>query len=378
MKWPDRQRASRSSLSLLLSIVVLAFFAAPVAGQQIRSTKEGTGLVWPLPPDEPKIKYIGAVGGTLDVEKGKGIDGKFVCSNSVDAMQKPYAVAIGENNRMYVTGKGRVLVFDPRGGEYGCLGDASGAEKLISPAGIAVSKDNRIFVTDIAAHRVFVYDSDGRFIKTIGGPDEFDAPSGVVADESNKKLYIIDSKKHRVNVYALDDYKFIRTIGSRGLAEDGKFNFPTNGAVDSKGNLYVVDTGNFRVQVFDKSGRYVRSLGKIGDVPGSLARPKGIAVDSEDHLYVVDAAFQNVQIFDTEGRLLLFFGTGGWGPGYFTLPAGIAVDPDDKIYIVDQWPGNVQVFQYTGERYQQRQAREMERKEKTAGSGKNSREEMKP
>ncbi|OGW54186.1 MAG: hypothetical protein A2Z46_03085 [Nitrospirae bacterium RBG_19FT_COMBO_55_12] len=378
MKWPDRQRASRSSLSLLLCIMVLALFAARASGQQDRTTKEGSGLVWPLPPDEPKIRYIGAVGGTLDVEKGKGIAGKFVCSNSVDAVQKPYAVDIGENGRLYVTGKGRALVFDPKSGEYGCLGDTPGAGKLISPAGIAVSRDNRIFIADIAAHRVFVYASDGRFARTIGEPDEFDAPSGVVIDEGNKKLYIIDSKKHRVHVYALDDYKLIRTIGSRGLAENGKFNFPTNGAVDSKGNLYIVDTGNFRVQVFDKNGGYVRSLGNIGDVPGSFARPKGIAVDSEDHLYVVDAAFQNVQIFDAEGRLLLFFGTGGWGPGYFTLPAGIAVDSDDKIYIVDQWPGNVQVFQYTGERYQQRQARELERKEKTAVTKKNSREELKP
>ncbi len=378
MKWPDRQRTSLSSLSLLLCLVVLAFFPAAVSGQQSRTTKEGSGLVWPLPPDEPKIKYIGAVGGTLDVDKGKGIAGKLVCSGSVDAVQKPYAVDIDENGRMYVTGKGRVLVFDPKSGEYGCLGDAAGAGKLISPAGITVSKDSRIFVTDIAAHRVFVYASDGRLVKTIGGPDEFDTPSGVVADEGNKKLYIIDSKKHRVNVYALDDYKLIRAIGSRGLGEDGKFNFPTNGAVDSKGNLYVVDTGNFRVQVFDKNGRYVRSLGKIGDVPGSLARPKGIAVDSEDHVYVVDAAFQNVQIFNAEGQLLLFFGAGGWGPGYFTLPAGIAIDSDDKIYIVDQWPGNVQVFQYTGERYQERQAREMERKEKTARSKKKTREETKP
>ncbi len=377
MKWPGRQSAAPLSFSLSLCLVVLTLFPAVVTGQQNRTAKEGSALVWPQPPDEPKIKYIGALGGSLNGEKGKGIAGTLICSGRVNAVQKPYAVEVDENGRMYVTGKGRVVVFDPKSGEYGCLGDAPGEGKLIAPLGIAVSKDTRIFITDIAAHKVFVYSSDGRFLKAIGGPDEFETPSGVVVDEGNKKLYIIDSKKHRVNAYSLDDYKLIRAIGSRGLDEEGKFNFPTNGAVDSKGNLYVVDTGNFRVQVFDRNGKYLRSLGKLGDVPGALARPKGIAVDSEDHIYVVDAAFQNVQIFNTEGQLLLFFGNGGWGPGYFTLPAGITVDSDDKIYVVDQWPGNVQIFQYLGERYQKRQAREMGLKEEAMGPKKKARKETK-
>ena len=130
-------------------------------------------------------------------------------------------------------------------------------------------------------------------------------------------------------------------------------------------------------RAIDKNGKYLRSIGKLGDVPGSLARPKGIAVDSEDHLYVVDAAFQNVQIFNAEGQLLLVFGTGGWGPGYFTLPAGITIDSDDKIYVVDQWPGNVQIFQYRGDRYRQKQAPETDRKEKISGPKKSDREEKK-
>jgi len=378
MKWPDTLSAVLFSFFLCLFIVGLPLFPAAVSGQQIQMTKEGSALVWPLPPDEPKIRYIGALGGALDVDKGKGLAGKLFCNGSVDAVQKPYAAALDDKGRMYVTGKGRVLAFDLKSGEYGCLGDTPGDGKLTAPLGMAVSKDRRIFVSDIAARRVFVYSADGRSVKAIGGPDEFDTPSGIVIDDGNRKLYVIDSKKHRVNVYALDDYKPLRTIGLRGLEEEGKFNFPTNGAIDSKGNLYIVDTGNFRIQVFDKGGRYVKSLGKLGDVPGSLARPKGIAVDSEDHIYVVDAAFQNVQIFNTDGQLLLFFGAGGWGPGYFTLPAGIHIDSDDKIYIVDQWPGNVQVFQYMGERYRQRLLQEMERKEKAESAKKNTREEKKP
>jgi DNA-binding beta-propeller fold protein YncE len=197
---------------------------------------------------------------------------------------------------------------------------------------------------------VFSYSRDGKYAATLGTSGDLEAPGGIAIDDAAKKIYVTDSKKHRIAVFSLTDSRLTRTIGGRGIAEEGKFNFPTNLAVDTKGNLYVADTGNFRVQVFDRDGRFVRSIGKLGSLPGFFARPKGVAVDSENHLYVVDAAFQNVQVFDADGRLLLFFGAGGWGPGLFTLPAGIAIDGKDRIYVVDQWPGNVQMFQYLGER----------------------------
>ena len=103
---------------------------------------------------------------------------------------------------------------------------------------------------------------------------------------------------------------------------------------------------NFRVQAFDADGNFLRSIGRLGDTPGSMARPKGIAVDSEGHLYVVDAAFNNVQIFDDEGRLLLAFGAFGNGPGQLWMPTGLWIDQRDRIFVADRYNNRLQVFDY--------------------------------
>ncbi len=329
-------------------VPISALLLAASCGPQIpEMTKPGTSLVWPASPDTPRIQYVGAMRSGRDVGAG----------NAADALVKPYGVAVDNKGRIFVTGKEKVMFFDEAKSAVGYLGDRPGKGKLTEPIGIAVSRDGRIFVSDGAARKVFVYTRKGAFAGVIGRDGEFDTPSDIAIDERAGRIYVVDSKQHRVRVYTLKRFKYVRTIGSRGIGGRGRFNFPTNVAVDSRGNLYVVDTGNFRVQVFNRKGDYLRSIGRLGDVPGSFARPKGIAVDSEGHVYVVDSAFQNIQIFDEKGRLLLFFGTGGWGPGYFTLPAGLSIDSRDRIYVVDQWPGTVQIFQYLGKKYKQRKAK---------------------
>jgi DNA-binding beta-propeller fold protein YncE len=103
---------------------------------------------------------------------------------------------------------------------------------------------------------------------------------------------------------------------------------PVNLAVDAQRRLYVTDIGAFRVQQYDPDGKYLRTIGRLGDSPGEFARPKGIAVDREGRVYVVDAASQVVQIFDAEGKLLLFFGEPEGSEAGLNLPAKVAVDYD--------------------------------------------------
>jgi len=107
-----------------------------------------------------------------------------------------------------------------------------------------------------------------------------------------------------------------------------------------------VDSGNFRVQIFDREGNFMRMFGSVGILPGQFARPKGISLDPDGHIYVVDGAFGNFQIFTREGRILLAVGTVGVEPGQFVLPIGIAFDVDGKLYVVDQLNRRIQVFQY--------------------------------
>jgi len=131
-------------------------------------------------------------------------------------------------------------------------------------------------------------------------------------------------------------------IGKRGPGE-GQFNFPTHIAAKN-GFIYVVDALNFRVQVFDGSGKFIRVFGSPGRGGGNFSKPKGIAVDGQRRIFVADAMFDNVQIFNSEGRFLYYFGGPGQGQGEFWMPTGIMVDSDDTIWVADTYNNRIQVF----------------------------------
>ncbi len=311
-------------------------------------------IVWPLPPDEPRVKFVDIISNTADLGWGSGLAENIFGEERVATFSKPYGVAAGRDGKIYIADLGRVWVLDMKNKKVGFVGVQPGVGRLRYPLGLATTSDGRLLVTDISLDRVYVY-RDGGLIGAIGHDGEFDTASGVAVDEAGKKIYVTDSRRHLVAVYSLDDYKRLRTFGKRGT-EKGEFNYPTNIAVDQQGRVYVVDTGNFRVQVFDRDGNFVRSIGQIGDMPGSMARPKGIAIDSEGNVYIVDTAFDNFQIFNESGALLLAVGNGGTEPGEFLLPAGIAIDQDDRIYVVNQIPPTLQIFQYLGEKWKKSQA----------------------
>ena len=105
---------------------------------------------------------------------------------------------------------------------------------------------------------------------------------------------------------------------------------------------------NFRVQVLDRSGPFRYAIGKLGDSTGAMFRPKGIAVDSEGDLYVVDGLWGVVQVFNRQGDLLYYFGKKGAHAGEFQLPAGLFIDHDDRIFVVDSFNRRIQVFHYFG------------------------------
>lgn len=317
-------------------------------------------VVWPLPPDKPRVKLVDKITNVSDLDWGSDISATIFGEEQAAAFVKPYAVAVDDDGKVYVTDVGKVWVFDMKNKKIGYLGVEPGMGRVGFTIGVAVSRDGRVFVSDISNQRVFVY-RGGKFIAAIGKTGELMDPTGLAVDDARKLLYVVDTKRHAVGVYSLDDYQKIRSFGKRG-SEEGEFNYPTNVAVDPEGRVYVVDTGNFRVEIFDQNGKYLKSIGKLGDAPGSLARPKGIAIDSEGHIYVVDSAFDNFQIFKDDGTLLLFVGGPGSEPGRFFLPAGMTIDKDDKIYVIDQIPPSLQIFQYLGKKWEESQKADSSKK----------------
>ncbi len=352
----------------LLGFGLLGFLAGCAGTGKPRVEKEAGELVWPAPPETPRIKFVKEISKPSDVGKGKAASNKLaeallgVTSKDAKILVKPYGIHADSNGRVYVadSATGRVTVFDSKAKDVLIMGQ-KGQGRMNKAMGVVAGKDGRVYVTDLSAKRVVVIDSKGKFLKALGGKDVLANPVGIALDEKRGRIYVADSYAHQIVAFNPDG-KVLFSIGrknapgklaagskdqawNRGIKE-GEFRFPTNVTVDNEGKIYVIDALNFRVQVFNSQGEYLSSFGKLGDGFGQFARPKGVAVDSQGHVYVTDAGFNNVQIFNASGKLLLFFGSMGQGKGEFWLPAGISIDASNRIYVADQYNHRVQVFQF--------------------------------
>jgi DNA-binding beta-propeller fold protein YncE len=333
----------------LVRIFATAALLACLAG--CATVKKEVDIVWPLPPEEPKIKFVEILQSDKDVEKGGGLQNAILGDEKKNALTRPYACAVDAEGRIFATDVGRVFVFDKKNKKLSFIGDEANTGKLAVPMGIALGKDGKVYVADSARKRVFVYDATWKLVTAFGKAGELDGPTGVAIDEKRGMLYVVDTKKHKILVYPLAGGDLLKTVGEGRGGEPGKMNYPTNLILDKEGNLYVTDTGNFRVQVFDPNGKIIRTLGAVGDKPGSFSRPKGIALDSEENLYIVDTAFNNIQVFNKKGDLLIFVGEGGFTPGRFNSPSGICISSDDKIVVDDGMNSRLQVLQYLSENW---------------------------
>lgn len=140
---------------------------------------------------------------------------------------------------------------------------------------------------------------------------------------------------------------FELSFGETGSG-NGQLSVPYGVAVDSKGNVWVTDTANNRVEMFNAEGEYVSQFGKEGSGNGEFNEPKGIAVDQSDHLWVVDSGNARVQEFNAEGGYVSQFGKEGTGNGEFKSPSGITLVESGNVFVADTGNNRVQKFNSSG------------------------------
>ncbi|MBZ5602514.1 MAG: 6-bladed beta-propeller, partial [Acidobacteriia bacterium] len=201
---------------------------------------------------------------------------------------RPYATTRDSAGRLFVADPGQhgVHVYDFEKHKYQFLKGPRG-KTMDSPIDLACDASDNLYVTDSVRARIYVFDTKGKFRRTIEGG--FLRPTGMALDRRAQRIYVADTLRHQVIMLTFDG-KELGTIGRRGAAQ-GEFNFPTALTLAS-GKLYVVDAMNFRIQSFTIDGRFVSSFGQLGNQSGTLSRPKGIAADSDGNIYVVYAMFE--------------------------------------------------------------------------------------
>jgi DNA-binding beta-propeller fold protein YncE len=338
-------------------MLIILFICTGCATSGLETFKQeplshNAGPVWPPPPQKARIQYIGSVSGLSDIgiKKSwfkKAMDTILGKEEISETLLRPYGV-FAVSGRLYVTDPGTRLlyVFDMGEKKYFKIKKAD-KEDLKSPIGVAVDKNGEIYLSDSILRKVFIFDREGKYLREIGSDDLLIRPAGIAIDE--ERLYVVDTHGHKTLVFSKKDGSFLFSFGKHGSGK-GDFNYPTNIFIGKDGLLYITDSMNFRVQIFDKYGNFISTFGKHGDGSGDFSKSKGIAVDSEGHIYVADAQFDTVQIFDKDGRFLLAFGNTGRGKGQLILPAGLFIDEQDRIYVADSYNNRIQIFQYLKER----------------------------
>ncbi|MDH5517531.1 MAG: 6-bladed beta-propeller [Gammaproteobacteria bacterium] len=302
--------------------------------------------VWPAPPATARIKLTAVFSLPQDLEIGKGFWswlGNFFLGSEAENMVRPMAV-VANDRRIYVADPGAygVHLYDLKENSYKLI-QLPAHHKMLSPVGISGSGDGGIYISDSKRAEIYYYKYGEEAATLVELDEAVLQPTGIRYNQTTKELFVVDTKNHQIVVFD-ETGGLIRYIGRRG-DKNGEFNFPTMLWWDKDQNLFVTDSLNFRIQKFNKNGKYLQQFGKAGDATGFQSRPKGVAVDKKGHIYVVDSLFHNVQIFDSEGRYLLSFGEQGQAPGQFWLPTGIYIDDMQKIYVADSHNKRVQVFE---------------------------------
>jgi hypothetical protein len=306
---------------------VLALLAG-CAAAPTKPKSAATAVFYPAPPDPPRIQHLATFASARDVSGSRGGLADFVLGEegSENALVRPYGAALFQG-KIYVADSKvpGLAVFDLVAQRYSTV-EGSGTGKMQRPINVTIEADGTKYVTDTGRDQVLVYDRDDRFVAAFGTKGEFKPVDTLVVGD---RLYVVDIAHHEVQVLDKRSGKVQFKFGKPGSEEAGALFQPTNLARAPEGDIYVVETGNFRVSRFTPDGKFVRRFGEAGQAPGTFARPKGIAVDRDGRVFVGDAAFQNVQLFDNSGRVLMAFGQPTDGSQGLNLPAGIAIDYDN-------------------------------------------------
>jgi len=302
-------------------------------------------LVWPKAPEQARIRYLQSVAGAQDW----GIErtwlqrlGDALMGTSAQQFVRPSAVAEAAGV-LYVADPGAqsLWILDRPNKRVTQLKEIGGAA-LVSPVALALRADGAVFVADTALAKVFLLGRDGTLLREFA-TQGLERPAALAWSEAARRLYVLDSKRHRITVFD-GNGALLRHMGESGRGP-GQFNHPTHMALAADGTLLVTDALNFRIQALSQRGDFLWKFGHQGNGSGDFAAPKGVAVDANGHYYVVDALFDVVQIFDQSGQLLLAFGERGEQPGQLTLPRGLFISAEDKVYVADAYNQRVQVFQ---------------------------------
>ena len=274
---------------------------------------------------------------------------------AIYGVAKPLGIAVSpDGSRIYATQSGTpatTLVFDRDGNKVGELKPPATPAVYHVPVYLTVSPvDGDVYVGDRAAGKIYRYAADGTYRSTIEPKGDVDTMSPLgVAVAADGTLYVADvlsakPAEHRILVLAPDG-----TV--RKVLGKGELNYPNVIVLGKDGEVFVTDSNDGRIVVFDRNGTMSTLVARgVGD--GDLGLPRGLSIDDQGRLFVADTTDHMVRVFTlatpatSAPAYVGSFGDEGSEDGRFTFPNGVATDTRGRVYVADRENDRIQVWGY--------------------------------
>lgn len=241
------------------------------------------------------------------------------------------AVATDKDDNLYVFHRGKqpIMVFDKTGKLLRSWGD--GQVKIAH--GLRLDGQGNVWTTDLGTHQVIKYDPQGKVLLTLGTKNKpgttketFNKPADI-AITPNGDVYVADGYGNSRVVKFSKDGKYLLEWGKKGKGP-GEFNLPHAIFLNAKGQVYVGDRENNRIQVFDPNGKFLEQWTNSG-------APYGLFLEKNERVLVADGRGNRINFLDLQGKLLNSWGMKGTDPGQFRMPHGICADSQGIIYVAE-------------------------------------------
>ena len=253
---------------------------------------------------------------------------------TITEVQYPLRIAISAESKVIVTEKNGecITIVDNEGKRF--------KVKMSIPAGVIVTPDNSILVSNCSTHKIIKISLSGEEVASVGkkgnGLSEFNVPDGIAISPITGQVYIADCVNHRIQVLN-PDLTFSHSFGSKGSA-NGQFLVPGDIAIDSQGLVYVADLCNNRIQKFSPNGWYITQFGSKGTGRGELNFPAAITIDATGLVYVSEHRNHRISIFTSDGTFVNIF------KDEFCHPGGIIFDNEGYFYVCDTGNNQIKVY----------------------------------
>jgi ABC-type Fe3+ transport system permease subunit/DNA-binding beta-propeller fold protein YncE len=265
----------------------------------------------------------------------------------IGEFNKPRSVAVDLQDNVYsVDMTGRVQKFSPEG-KYELSWQMPQTEKG-KPKGMGRDREGNVVVVEPHYQRVNHFTPEGKLVAQWGckGTNEgcFNLPRAIAVN-SHGEFYVSEymgaERVQKFSVQSSNQAVLVGVIGKAGI-EPGEFNRAEGICVDSQDRLYVADSCNHRIEVFDREGKFLRAFGKPGSGLGELSYPYDVTVDAKGLVFVCEFGNSRIQVFDANYHPVEVIGGPGAEPGRFANPWGVALDSRGNLYVADALNHRVQ------------------------------------